>query len=207
MALYIEEGPEDLARRFHEAYERLAPSFGYETREESAVPWDDVPEQNRALMIAVCAELLGVREEEPSPPTPDFGWIGTHRTTPTKRTALLIHGDWAVFGDGPDGDDEPPASDLVANYTWEPPPEEEPVDDFYVTNEDVRRGREAAAAAMAVGVPEPDPQPIAWQIRNARGQVNGYAPMLVEAEATAGEIGGTVHAVMPAGWLPAGTPK
>lgn len=52
---------EELARQFHEAYERLAPSFGYETRKESAVPWDDVPEQNRSLMVAVCAEVLSDR--------------------------------------------------------------------------------------------------------------------------------------------------
>ncbi|MGW4129483.1 hypothetical protein [Amycolatopsis japonica] len=49
---------EALARQFHEAYERLAPSFGYKTREASAVPWDQVPEQNRALMVAVAAEIL-----------------------------------------------------------------------------------------------------------------------------------------------------
>jgi hypothetical protein len=49
---------EALAQRFHETYERLAPSFGYETREASAKPWAQVPEQNRALMTAVCAEML-----------------------------------------------------------------------------------------------------------------------------------------------------
>lgn len=49
--------PETLAKAFHEAYERLAPQFGYETRKDSAVPWADVPERNRKLMIAVCAEL------------------------------------------------------------------------------------------------------------------------------------------------------
>lgn len=48
-----------IARRFHEAYERLAPEFGYETRRESAVPWEDVPEQNKALMIAVATEVVG----------------------------------------------------------------------------------------------------------------------------------------------------
>ena len=48
---------EQIAERFHEAYERLAPSFGYETREASAKPWADVPEQNRALMTAVAAEV------------------------------------------------------------------------------------------------------------------------------------------------------
>jgi hypothetical protein len=50
--------PEELARAFHETYERLAPKFGYETRRESAVPWEEVPEANRKLMIAVCEELV-----------------------------------------------------------------------------------------------------------------------------------------------------
>lgn len=49
---------ENLARRFHETYERLAPQFGYETRKDSAVPWSEVPERNRALMVAVCGEVL-----------------------------------------------------------------------------------------------------------------------------------------------------
>jgi hypothetical protein len=52
-----EPHPEALARAFHEAYERLAPSFGYETRKDTAVPWEDVPEPNRSLMIAVAAEV------------------------------------------------------------------------------------------------------------------------------------------------------
>lgn len=49
---------EQLARRFHETYENLAPLYGYETRKASAVPWVDVPENNRRLMIAVCGRLL-----------------------------------------------------------------------------------------------------------------------------------------------------
>ncbi len=49
-----------LAQAFHEAYERLAPSFGYKTRDASAKPWRDVPEQNKALMIAVSAEMLAL---------------------------------------------------------------------------------------------------------------------------------------------------
>lgn len=49
---------EELARLFHETYERLAPQFGYETRPESAVPWEQVPENNRALMTAVCREVM-----------------------------------------------------------------------------------------------------------------------------------------------------
>ena len=49
---------ERIARAFHEAYERLAPEHGYETRPDSAVGWEDVPTNNRALMVAVAAELL-----------------------------------------------------------------------------------------------------------------------------------------------------
>jgi len=49
---------EELARFFHETYERLAPDHGYTTREESAVPWEDVPADNKNLMIATCGEVL-----------------------------------------------------------------------------------------------------------------------------------------------------
>jgi hypothetical protein len=50
--------PEDVARAFHDAYESLASSFGYKTRDASAVPWDDVPENNKALMIATVRNVL-----------------------------------------------------------------------------------------------------------------------------------------------------
>lgn len=50
--------PEEIARAFHDTYERLAPAFSYETREESAVDWEDVPEDNRLLMIATVTQLL-----------------------------------------------------------------------------------------------------------------------------------------------------
>ncbi len=49
---------EQIAQAFHETYERLAPDFGYKTREASAKPWAEVPEQNRSLMIAVVRALL-----------------------------------------------------------------------------------------------------------------------------------------------------
>ena len=49
---------EEVARKFHEAYEELAPSFGYETREESRVTWVEVPGNNKALMIAVVSKLM-----------------------------------------------------------------------------------------------------------------------------------------------------
>ena len=49
---------EAIAEEFHKTYERLAPDHGYETRQESAKPWAEVPEANRKLMIAVVTELL-----------------------------------------------------------------------------------------------------------------------------------------------------
>ena len=49
---------EKVARAFHEAYEQLAPLYGYETRNASAVPWEQVPDNNRELMIAVADQLL-----------------------------------------------------------------------------------------------------------------------------------------------------
>ena len=49
---------ERIAQEFHEAYERLAPQHGYRTRRESAVPWREVPTQNRNLMVAVVFDLL-----------------------------------------------------------------------------------------------------------------------------------------------------
>lgn len=50
--------PEQLAKRFHELYEQLAPKHAYKTRKDSAVKWEDVPEKNRSLMIAVCEKIL-----------------------------------------------------------------------------------------------------------------------------------------------------
>lgn len=50
---------ERVAREFHATYERLAPTVGYETRRTSAVPWPQVPEANRRLMVAVVEDLLG----------------------------------------------------------------------------------------------------------------------------------------------------
>jgi hypothetical protein len=49
---------EVIAAQFHAAYEKLAPQHGYETRPESAVPWADVPDRNRSLMVATVDALL-----------------------------------------------------------------------------------------------------------------------------------------------------
>ena len=45
-----------LATRFHETYERLAPLFGYETRQETRT--FDASTPNGKLMVAVCASLM-----------------------------------------------------------------------------------------------------------------------------------------------------
>ena len=47
---------ETTARMFHEAYERLAPLFGYETRKDTKA--FDPNTQNGKLMIAVCNEIV-----------------------------------------------------------------------------------------------------------------------------------------------------
>jgi hypothetical protein len=50
--------PEELAKLFHDTYEQLAPDFGYTTRKSSAVPWSEVPEPNKSLMIAVATRVI-----------------------------------------------------------------------------------------------------------------------------------------------------
>lgn len=86
--------PEWLAMRFHETYERLAPGFGYETREASAVPWADVPENNRKLMIAVAAEILtgepATRDTAQKDPTPEDGGPEAHMT----ESGFADRGEW-----------------------------------------------------------------------------------------------------------------
>lgn len=47
-----------IAAEFHGAYEAAAPALGYETREESRVPWEQVPDKNKAVMIETARDLL-----------------------------------------------------------------------------------------------------------------------------------------------------
>ena len=48
-----------LASKFHANYERLASLYKYETKLESKGLWENVPENNKQLMIAVCERILG----------------------------------------------------------------------------------------------------------------------------------------------------
>lgn len=64
--------PEAVARAFHETYERLAPEHGYETRKASAVPWEQVPANNRALMVDVADTVLARLSHSASDELLDF---------------------------------------------------------------------------------------------------------------------------------------
>lgn len=54
----VNSAAERLAQQFHEAYERLAPAFSYETNPATRKAWGELPARNRRLMVAVCAEIL-----------------------------------------------------------------------------------------------------------------------------------------------------
>ena len=47
----------DLAHDFHFRYEEMAPEFGYVTNPRTAVPWEDLPADNKALMLAVAKRI------------------------------------------------------------------------------------------------------------------------------------------------------
>jgi hypothetical protein len=55
---------EALVHMFHNAYEELAPDYGYETRAETKVLDLDTP--NGRLMTAVCARILAALESDPT---------------------------------------------------------------------------------------------------------------------------------------------
>jgi hypothetical protein len=65
----VSETAENIAKEFHESYEANAPRFSYKTRIASRVPWEDVPENNRRLMIEVCRDLLARGIIMPGPNT------------------------------------------------------------------------------------------------------------------------------------------
>ena len=61
--------PEEMARMFHELYEEFAPRYNYTTRKESAIPWDELPENHKQLMVDVCWSIITAHApQEPSVP-------------------------------------------------------------------------------------------------------------------------------------------
>lgn len=84
--------PDQLAQRFHEHYERLAPEHGYETREASAVSWSEVPEPNRSLMVAVAAAVLHDLKQ-PRQHDGIAGMLRDARATPVDQLERLVTDD------------------------------------------------------------------------------------------------------------------
>jgi hypothetical protein len=90
-ALPTEEHAETLARFFHETYEHLAPRFSYKTREASAKPWKDVPENNRKLMVAVCQRVLFASAVTAIvEPAPDAREVATRERMWQHKTGALL---------------------------------------------------------------------------------------------------------------------
>lgn len=57
---------EVIARRFHETYEGKAAEHGWLTQQSArGKPWEELPENNRRLMLAVVDALLGGDVIEP----------------------------------------------------------------------------------------------------------------------------------------------
>lgn len=77
LAAAEDESAENLASFFHDTYERLAPSFGYETRKDTKK--FDSSSANGKLMIAVAKEVLRyVADNAPAKPEPELDreWCG-----------------------------------------------------------------------------------------------------------------------------------
>ena len=70
-------GARQLAELFHDRYERLAPQFGYVTREETRD--FDAKSANGRLMIAVCDEILN--------------WFDRNDAGVCSRCGALLNGD------------------------------------------------------------------------------------------------------------------
>lgn len=48
----------ELARAFHDSYTRFAPALAWTEQEGTSVEWDELPENNRRLMLVVALDLL-----------------------------------------------------------------------------------------------------------------------------------------------------
>lgn len=55
---------EQLAKKFHETYEELAPQFGYKTREASAKPWevDFIEDMDKRVLDFTTAQIEKIYE-------------------------------------------------------------------------------------------------------------------------------------------------
>jgi len=79
--------PTELAIKFHDTYERLAPMFGYITRKDTRK--FDALSQNGALMVEVCAEILREVAEEAQHPEQ---WVSKLQQLPASDDVKRQHG-------------------------------------------------------------------------------------------------------------------
>jgi hypothetical protein len=92
MTTKIDPPVAEVAKAFHEAYERLAPEYGYETRKASAVPWEQVPENNRSLMVAVVRDIWSIIACHFAEPSKDRSIPMTTKIDPARAAAREIAG-------------------------------------------------------------------------------------------------------------------
>lgn len=81
---------EAMARAGHDEYERVAPEYGWGTQEQTRVPWDDLPESNRAVMRAAYGAALRALTEFDA-----YYWVGTwhvRHADGTEEDIILEHG-------------------------------------------------------------------------------------------------------------------
>lgn len=90
------------ARCFHRAYEDLAPEHGYKTRDDSAVPFDKVPEPNRSLMVRTAGGVLrSLMDKGWQPPAPErFVCSDGVTREPTGAVRPPQVGEWYLAGNG-----------------------------------------------------------------------------------------------------------
>jgi hypothetical protein len=48
----------EIAKEFHQTYEKLAPLLGYKTRKATAVRWSEVPDKPKLLMMETVDNLI-----------------------------------------------------------------------------------------------------------------------------------------------------
>ena len=53
-----QEEVDSLARMFHDSYERIAKEVGWKTQESCKVEFDDLPEENKQVMLRTVGEVV-----------------------------------------------------------------------------------------------------------------------------------------------------
>lgn len=129
------------AKAAHDAYEEYAPEFGYDTRQESAVPWEELPANRRALMCVSIGAALAAADGVSPPPDAilDLLWqarealrLTREYVWPAVRLPAIEGWSWwdatvaidAALGRPPTVDEMPappaPSTDEIASLIHEP---------------------------------------------------------------------------------------